>query len=94
MFPDTSDVLDAPQTGKFSISRRGGTTVADLIAAGGSMATVALGPLASGPAARALDTKFKVPYEILDLPIGLRATDRFINTLRRIAGVTVPDSID
>ncbi len=51
-------------------------------------------PMASGPAARALDTKCKVPCEILNLPIGLAATDTFIDTLRRIAGVTVPDSIN
>ena len=94
MFPDTSNVLNGPQTGRFSMFPAGGTTVADLIAAGSSMGTVALGPLASGPAARALDTKCKVPCEILNLPIGLRATDEFIDTLRRIAGVTVPDSIN
>ena len=50
----------------------GGVTVAELIRPGDSQGTVALGPLASGPAARALDTKCKVPCEILDLPIGLR----------------------
>jgi nitrogenase molybdenum-iron protein beta chain len=68
--------------------------VADLIRTGNSLGTVALGPLASGPAARALDTKCKVPCEILDLPIGLLATDRFIDTLRQIAGVCVPDSLN
>jgi nitrogenase molybdenum-iron protein beta chain len=30
---------------------------------------------------------------MLELPIGLQATDRFIDTLRTIAGVSVPDSI-
>ncbi len=65
-----------------------------MIEAGSSVGTVALGPLASGPAARALDTKCKVPCEILNLPIGLTATDTFIDTLRRIAGVNVPDSIN
>jgi nitrogenase molybdenum-iron protein beta chain len=44
-------------------------------------------------AAKLLDTKCKVPFEILDLPIGLRATDAFIDTLRKVAGVHVPDSI-
>ncbi len=72
----------------------GGVTVAELVAAGSSLGTVALGPQASGPAARALDTKCKVPCEILNLPIGLKATDTFIDTLRHIAGVTVPDSIN
>ncbi len=93
MFPDTANVLNTPQTGRFAMYPAGGVTVADLIRTGTSMGTVALGRLASGPAARALDTKCKVPCEILDLPIGLRATDTFIDTLRQIAGVTVPDSL-
>ena len=94
MFPDTSKVLNGPQTGKYHMFPAGGVTIRELIEAGSSMGTVALGPLASGPAARALDTKCKVPCEILNLPIGLTATDTFIDTLRRIAGVTVPDSIN
>jgi nitrogenase molybdenum-iron protein beta chain len=94
MFPDTANVLNGPQTGKFHMFPAGGVTVAELIRTGSSQGTVALGRLASGPAARALDTKCKVPCEILDLPIGLTATDTFIDTLRQIAGVTVPDSLN
>ena len=59
-----------------------------------SKATVALGRTASWPAARALDVKCKVPCELLELPIGLAATDVFIDTLRKLAGVSVPDSIN
>ena len=94
MFPDTSNVMNGPQTGKYHMYPTGGVTIQELIETGSSMGTVALGPLASGPAARTLDTKCKVPCEILNLPIGLTATDIFIDTLRRIAGVTVPDSIN
>ena len=93
MFPDTSTVLNGPLTGRFDMFPAGGVTVDELIRTGNSIGTVALGPLASGPAARALDTKCKVPCEILNLPIGLLATDIFIDTLRHIAGVTVPDSL-
>ena len=35
-----------------------------------------------------------MPYQILDLPIGLQATDRFVDALRKMAGVTVPDSLN
>ncbi|MDD2903603.1 MAG: nitrogenase molybdenum-iron protein subunit beta [Syntrophales bacterium] len=94
MFPDTSNVLNGPQTGRYHMFPPGGVTVEELTRTGSSMGTVALGTLASGPAARALDTKCKVPCEILDLPIGLQATDIFIDTLRQIAGVTVPESIN
>ncbi|HEX3046137.1 MAG TPA: nitrogenase component 1, partial [Bacillota bacterium] len=93
LFPDTSDVLDAPQTGRHQFYPKGGVTIPELKSTGDSRATIALGQFASAPAAEAMDAKYKVPCEILDLPIGLEATDRFINTLRKVAGVTVPDSI-
>jgi nitrogenase molybdenum-iron protein beta chain len=72
---------------------KGGVTVEELKTTGSSKATVALGEFASGLAARTLDTKCGVPCEILDLPIGLKATDRFIDTLRNVACVSVPESI-
>lgn len=93
LFPDTSGVLNGPMTGKFHMYPSGGTTIEQLKATGDSKATLALGPVASGPAAKALDTKCKVPCEILELPIGIQATDRFIDALRRLGGVTVPESI-
>ncbi len=94
LFPDTSNVLNGPQTGKYQMFPNGGVTIEELIKTGDSMATVALGRLASGPAARALDSKCKVPCEILDLPIGLRQTDLFVDALRKVAGVNVPESIN
>ena len=93
LFPDTSDVLDAPQTGKHEFYPRGGVTVQALRRTGSSQATIALGPTASTSAALELEKKCGVEQQILELPIGLRATDAFIDTLRRIAGVEVPPEI-
>lgn len=93
MFPDTSNVLNGPQTGKFKMLPNGGVTIKELQDSGSSLGTLALGQLASGLAARSLDTKCNVPCELLDLPIGLQATDRFIDTLRKVAGVSVPDTL-
>lgn len=93
LFPDTSDVLDAPQTGRHTFYPRGGVTIEELKQTGDAKATIALGQFASGPAAEALDAKCKVKCSILDLPIGLSATDRFIDTLRQTAGVAVPEII-
>lgn len=93
LFPDTSKVLNSPMTGKFRMYPEGGVTVEELKQAGASALTVALGDLASSAAAKALDTKCKVPCRILDLPIGLKATDDFVDTLRRAAGVNVPDTL-
>jgi nitrogenase molybdenum-iron protein beta chain len=94
MFPDTSNVLNAPLTGKFKMYPQGGVTIGQLKATGSSVGTIALGELCAGAAARALDTKCKVPCQVLNLPIGLHDTDIFIDTLRRMAGVNVPDAIN
>lgn len=93
MYPDTSDVLDAPQTGKHEFYPKGGTTVEQIRNSGGSLATLGFGPTASSAAVESLTSKCGVPGETLELPIGLQATDRFIDRLRTIAGVKVPDAI-
>ncbi len=93
LFPDTSDVLDAPQTGKHEFYPKGGTTTAELKSTGDSKMSLALGCVSAEPAAIALDKKFKVPFETLEIPIGLRATDRFIVSLSKAAGVKVPAEI-
>jgi nitrogenase molybdenum-iron protein beta chain len=93
VFPDTSDVLDTPQTGKHVFFPKGGVTVDALRRIGASHATLSLGPAASESAARQLDLKFKVPLESLELPIGLRATDRFVNALRKLVRCPVPPAI-
>ncbi len=93
VFPDTSGVLNAPLTGEYKMFPDGGTTMADLRATGDAVGTLALGQWCSADAARELDKKHKVPATVLDMPFGLRATDRFVDALRTIAGVTVPEQI-
>ena len=94
LFPDTSRVLNGPMTGAFNLFPAGGTTLDELRATGDSRATLALGPMASGPSGRALERKCDVPLETLELPIGLEATDAFLDALRRLAGVQVPGSLE
>ncbi|MDV7389801.1 nitrogenase component 1, partial [Arthrospira platensis SPKY1] len=76
VFPDTSDVLDCPQTGMHEMFPKGGVTIDQLRSAGDSAATIALGPVCSGPAAKELIAKCGVRHATLPLPIGLDATDR------------------
>jgi nitrogenase molybdenum-iron protein beta chain len=92
-FPDTSGVLDAPQTGVHQMYPQGGATIEQLIAAGDSCHTIALGPICAGPAAKALTSKCHVPQTTLPLPIGLHATDRLIMKLRELNGGHVPEKI-
>jgi nitrogenase molybdenum-iron protein beta chain len=93
IFPDTSDVLDAPLTGQHEFYPRGGAPVEEIRHSGDSRSTLALGPTASEAAALALEEKCEVRAEVLELPIGLLATDRFINALRHRSGIRVPGFI-
>lgn len=93
MFPDTSDVLDTPQTGVYEMYPKGGATVAQIASAGDSVATIALGHFASHPSATALDAKCNVPSALLELPIGITATDKYIDALRTYGAAEVPASI-
>lgn len=93
LFPDTSDVLDAPQTGQFNFYPKGGVTVENLKKTGASQATLALGSTTSEAAFLNLQKKCGVPGEVLELPLGLRATDRLVDSLRRLALVEIPQSL-
>jgi nitrogenase molybdenum-iron protein beta chain len=94
MLPDTSDVLDTPLTGKFEMYPKGGTTIPQMVSMGDSMFTLALGEWASAKAATMLENTCKVKFDVLDLPIGIKATDRFISSLSKAGCVSVPESIN
>ena len=85
-FPDTSDVLDAPQTAVYEMYPSGGVTIDDVKKTGDSAHTIALGPVCSSPAAQLLKDKCGVPFTTLPLPIGLHATDRLVMALRKLNG--------
>ena len=93
MFPDTSGVLNGPLSGEYKMFPEGGTTIAELKSTGDSVGTLALGEWCSADAARELDSSHKVPCKVLDMPFGLKATDRFIDALRTVAGVNVPEEL-
>jgi nitrogenase molybdenum-iron protein beta chain len=94
MFPDTSGVLDTPLTGQSQNFPPGGTTLDALRQTGRSKVTIALGINTSLAAAQLLETKCRVPFDSLDIPLGLEATDRFIATLARRFHVDVPAGLN
>lgn len=93
MFPDMSGVLDAPLTGKYEMYPSGGTTQSDMIATGDSKFSIGLGAYSTEDACIKLENKCKVKFEVLEIPIGLKATDRFITSLSRHANLPVPDAL-
>lgn len=93
MFPDMSGVLDAPLTGKYEMYPSGGTTQSDMVATGDSKFTIGLGAYSTEDACIKLENKCKVKFEAIEIPIGLKATDRFITSLSRHANLPVPDAL-
>ncbi|MDC7124570.1 MAG: nitrogenase molybdenum-iron protein subunit beta [Spirochaetales bacterium] len=93
MYPDTSGVLDTPMTGEHDMFPKGGTTIEQLETTGSSFHTFALGKFGSEDAAREIQRIAKTPFDVMDLPIGIRATDRFLMKVSEITGMPVPDSI-
>jgi len=93
LMPDTSDVMDAPMTGKHEFYPKGGTTVPELTSMGDSKHTIGLGSFCTTDACIKLENKCRVRHSIEDIPIGLSASDRFITKLSRLANVQVPQSI-
>ncbi|MFZ5647422.1 MAG: nitrogenase molybdenum-iron protein subunit beta [Bacillota bacterium] len=83
MFPDTSGVLDSPMTGQPVMYPMGGARVEDIADAGNSRLTLALGSYASSDPAHLLERKCGVPEMVLKAPIGIKATDQFLMTLRQ-----------
>ncbi|WP_371374087.1 nitrogenase molybdenum-iron protein subunit beta [Sporomusa aerivorans] len=94
MFPDTSGVMDSPMTGKFDMYPKGGATVAQIKDSGNSKLTLALGRFASSDAADLLSKKCQVPATVLKTPIGIKATDAMLMSLRRAFAQEVPAELE
>ncbi len=94
MVPDTNGVVNGPLTGKYEMYPQGGATVEEITAMGDSKGTIGLGSWSVTEGVNYLDAAFKVPGKILDLPLGLKATDRFVNELRKMAGVSVSEAVN
>ena len=94
MFPDTSEVVNAPMTGRYEMYPEGGTKIADIERSGNSQVTLALGRFASKDAAYELEKKCDVPSRVMKLPIGIEATDAFIMNVIEMTGASVPKELE
>ncbi len=93
ILPDTSGVFDAPTLSGYEMYPAGGTKIDDIIDAGNSKYTIALGNYASESAAIELEKKCDIKFRTLMAPIGVEATDRFITMISRIFDIEIPYEI-
>ncbi|MFZ7119839.1 MAG: nitrogenase molybdenum-iron protein subunit beta [Eubacteriaceae bacterium] len=94
MFPDTSGVVNTPNTGKYEMYPDGGVTIEELKDLGNCEATVAMGKFASEAAAYELEKKCDVEANIIKVPIGIKATDEMIMKFLEITGKEVPKELE
>jgi nitrogenase molybdenum-iron protein beta chain len=71
----------------------GETTIEDLRSTANASASLALNKYEGGKAAKYLEDEFKVPATIGPTPIGIRNTDKFLQTLKQITGKPIPASL-
>lgn len=95
VFPDTTDVFDAPLIPESGgLYPPGGTTIPDLVDAGNSCATIALGRTAGASGALVLKGKFQIPAVIGPMPIGICNTDAFVMNVSSLMGVPITREIE
>lgn len=96
MVPDYSDILDNEYTGEYEKIPKGGTTIRELKQTACAKASIEFGYILnkSNPqtnsAAEYLEKTFDVPRINLNIPIGIKATDAFFESLKKITNKKTP----
>ena len=93
MLPDYSRTLDGGLWTDYQRIPDGGTPVTAIAAAGSAAASIELGRIlsrAKETAATHLQQHCGVPAHRLALPMGIRQTDRFMETLAAVSGREIP----
>lgn len=93
LIPDYSERLDSATVARYSKLPAGGTTLAEVAAAGRARASITLGGLVSPGirlAGEVLAHSYGIPHHRLALPIGIRLTDAVTDLLSDLSGRPAP----
>ncbi len=93
VLPDLSETLDGPALADYPLIPEGGTPLAAIRDMGRAEATVELGATLgeAGTAGIFLRDELGVPLVRLDLPMGIRGSDRLFAALERLSGRGCPE---
>ena len=95
VFPDTTDVFDAPLTPESGgLYPPGGATIPDLEDTANSLGTIALGKRAGSSGALVLKGRFGLPAVIGPTPIGIANTDALVMNISRLTGAAIPKELE
>lgn len=92
LLPDYSETLDGPALNDYPLVPEGGTPLTDIKKMGGARSTIEFGSTIDNTTAGAfLEQKHGVSLHRLGLPIGIEATDTFMNLLESLSGNKLPE---
>lgn len=93
MLPDYSDTFDGPLWTEYQKIPEGGTEMKDIASMGSACASIEFGRILAEEesAGKLLKERFEIPCFSLGLPIGVKETDLFFDTLEIITGKPVPE---
>jgi nitrogenase molybdenum-iron protein NifN len=92
LLPDYSETMDGATWSEYEKLQSGGTPLAAIRALGGVGTTIEFGRVLEGAdtGGTVLHNKFAIPRRLLGLPVGIRESDVFFNTLAELAGRETP----
>ena len=103
LFPDYSETLDNEYTSEYQLIPTGGTSIHDIQRIGNAIATIEFGTGFNKSFSRLknkssvqtagewLESSFYIKNYQMPLPIGIEATDKFIDVLKTISGKKIPE---
>lgn len=92
IFMDTED-FDSPMLPSKSIETHGRTTVEDIEASTGALASLALARYEGATTGEYLKSEFDVPHHLVDTPYGIANTDAMLRKISEITGKSIPESL-
>lgn len=92
LLPDYSESMDGETWSEYEKIQSGGTPIAAIAATGAAQASIEFGRVLEGAdtAGALMEKKFQVARHLLGMPIGIRETDVFLNTLKKLSGRELP----
>lgn len=94
LLPDLSINLDGVFKDTYDRLPSGGTSIEEIKQMAGARITLELSDLElEYSPGKYLEENFGVPYQRLNLPVGLRDTDNFYKVLSKLSGMSIPDDI-
>ncbi len=94
MLSDNSDVVDSPAVGEYLLYPEGGTKLADAADAINATGTISLMGSCTRKTGELISGDWDQTFEAVQYPVGISATDAFLETVTEMTGVAVSAELE